>query len=138
MEDMNKKIIVILFMLLFLTTLNPSLKFTFVKASPDTIYVPDEHATIQGAIDAANNGDVIIVRDGSYSENLVINGITDLTLRSENGAGSTTISGTSGVVINIQSNSDDFTLGGEATPHKTARIYHARNSNPTGRSNSGG
>jgi len=99
-------------MLLFLTTLNQSLKFTFVKASPDTIYVPDDYATIQGAIDAANNGDVIIVRDGSYSENLVVNGITDLTLRSENGAGSTTISGTSGVVINIQSNSDDFTLGG--------------------------
>ena len=32
----------------------------------------------------------------------------------------------------------NLTPGGEVTPCKTARIYHARNSNSTGRSNSGG
>ncbi|MCD4654604.1 hypothetical protein K8T06_11825 [bacterium] len=32
----------------------------------DTIFVPDDHTTIQAAIDAAINGDSIIIRDGKY------------------------------------------------------------------------
>jgi len=35
-----------------------------------TLYVPDDHATIQAAIGAAANGDTIVVRPGTYVENI--------------------------------------------------------------------
>ena len=43
-----------------------------VRAAPSTIYVPDDYVTIQAAVDAANPGDTIIVRDGTYTENVVL------------------------------------------------------------------
>jgi len=55
------------------------------EASPATIYVPDDYLTIQAAIDAANPGDTIIVRDGTYTENVDLNK-DHLTIQSENGA----------------------------------------------------
>lgn len=42
-----------------------------VKAT--TITVPDDYATIQGAINAASDGDTINVRAGTYYENVIIN-----------------------------------------------------------------
>ena len=50
-----------------------------------TIYVPDDYSTIQAAVDAASPGDTIIVRDGTYTENIDVNK-DNLTIRSENGA----------------------------------------------------
>jgi len=38
-----------------------------VVASPATVKVPGDHPTIQGAIDAAGNGDTIFIADGIYS-----------------------------------------------------------------------
>ena len=35
-----------------------------------TIYVPDNYAKIQWAVDNASAGDTIIVRDGIYTENV--------------------------------------------------------------------
>ncbi len=57
------------------------------------IYVgPDEaETTIQGAVNNATPGDTIIVRDGTYNENVVVN--KQLIIRSENGAASTTVHG---------------------------------------------
>jgi len=49
----------------------------------DIIYVPDDYPTIQEAVDSANNWDTIIVRDGTYIENININ--KQLTIKSENG-----------------------------------------------------
>ncbi len=39
-----------------------------------TRYVPTQYQTIQAAINAANNGDYIIIANGTYYENLVIEG----------------------------------------------------------------
>ena len=63
-----------------------------VQAQPSaaTIYVPDDYPTIQGAVNASSPGDTIIVRDGNYTENIIVT--TDhLTLKSQNGAASTIV-----------------------------------------------
>ncbi|RZB30841.1 MAG: hypothetical protein AEth_00795 [Candidatus Argoarchaeum ethanivorans] len=54
-------------------------------ASADTIYVPDNHTTIQQAVNNASSGDIIIVRDGTHNENVDVNK-SYLTIRSENGS----------------------------------------------------
>jgi len=53
-------------------------------ASARTIYVPDDYARIQWAVDNATDGDTIIVRDGVFHENIEVD--KRLTLRSENGS----------------------------------------------------
>ena len=54
-----------------------------------TIYVPDDYRTIQQAVNNATEGDVIIMRAGTYVENLNVN--KRLTIRSENGFDSTIV-----------------------------------------------
>ena len=49
----------------------------------DVIYVPDDYAKIQWAVDNASIDDTIIVRDGTYTENVNVNKL--LTIHSENG-----------------------------------------------------
>ena len=51
---------------------------------PRTINVPADHATIQSAIDAANNGDSILVAPGTYVENINFKG-KDITVTSSDG-----------------------------------------------------
>jgi hypothetical protein len=61
-------------------------------AAQSTWYVPDDFPTIQGAISdaAVLNGDTVIVRQGTYVENLNFSGKA-ITLTSESGPGMTTI-----------------------------------------------
>jgi parallel beta-helix repeat protein len=61
-----------------------------VEASPGIIYVPDNYPTIQAAVNAASPGDTIIVRDGTYTENVNANK-DHLTIQSENGPEATII-----------------------------------------------
>ena len=63
-------------------------------ASARTIYVPDDYAKIQWAVDNASDGDMIIVRDGTYTENVDVN-VDNLTLKSENGSDSTIVQASS-------------------------------------------
>ncbi len=60
-----------------------------MAASATTIYVPDNYVTIQEAVNASNGGDMIIVRDGTYTENIGVD--KSLTIRSENGSAFTTV-----------------------------------------------
>jgi len=55
-----------------------------------TIYVPDDCPTIQQAIDSASDGDTIIVANGTYNEQLIINK-NNLSIQSEYGAANTII-----------------------------------------------
>ena len=75
--------------------------------SPD--YVIDvgfgyAYTSIQAAIDAAQSGDWIIVHDGTYYENINLQGKA-ITVCSENGTGTTFIDGTSnGPVVTFDHN----------------------------------
>jgi len=65
---------------------------TLGSADSATIYVPDDYPTIQDAIDASLDGDTIIVRPGTYVENINYMGKT-ITVMSEKGPHVTTIDG---------------------------------------------
>ena len=67
-----------------LSTIILSIIASPTKAFSATTYVPDNHPTIQAAVNAANPGDTIIVKDGTYVENVDVN--RSLTIQSENGA----------------------------------------------------
>ena len=58
--------------------------FVCGTAGAATIYVPDDQGTIQQAVTAAGAGDTIIVRDGTYIENVDVD--KRLTIHSENGS----------------------------------------------------
>ncbi len=58
--------------------------FAFAQTA-NTWYVPDDYATIQSGIDAIQIGDTLIVRDGTYFENIHFNG-NEIILKSEHGA----------------------------------------------------
>ena len=64
--------------LLIVIILTPSLGLS------DTLYVPDDYLTIQEAIDAAVNGDTVLVAPGTYAENIDFKGKA-ITVTSEQG-----------------------------------------------------
>jgi len=112
-----------------------------------TIYVPDDHALIQDAINAAQDMDIIIVRDGTYPENIDFLGKA-VVVTSENGPVFTTIDGNStGSVVTFSSGEgpgsvlEGFTLtNGIGTVGTTPNDYYGggifcENSSPSIRGN---
>ena len=67
---MNKWMVLV-FVVAFLTA--SCIAFQPVKADSRAIVVPDDYATIQSAVDVAQDGDRIYVRNGVYHENLKVN-----------------------------------------------------------------
>jgi parallel beta-helix repeat protein len=61
-------------------------------SAQNTINVPGDQATIQGAINVANNGDTVLVAPGTYNENINFNGKA-ITVTSSAGAVQTIIDG---------------------------------------------
>ncbi|MFV9678046.1 MAG: right-handed parallel beta-helix repeat-containing protein, partial [Methanosarcinales archaeon] len=66
-------------------TLNPSGSIS----SSTVVYVPDDYEKIQWAVDNASTGDSVIVRNGSYTENIVVD--KAVTIWSEKGATNCTV-----------------------------------------------
>ena len=63
-----------------------------VVSAQTTIHVPGDQATIQGAINVANNGDTVLVAPGTYYENINFNGKA-ITVTSSGGPSVTIIDG---------------------------------------------
>ena len=88
--------------------------------SAGTIYVPDNYATIQGAVENASVGGTIVVRDGTYTENVKVN--KSLTIRSENGPGSTIIVSPEGVNDHVLTvSADHVNINGLTVKNATGR-----------------
>jgi hypothetical protein len=86
-----------------------------------TIHVPADQPTIQAAIDAAQNGDTVLVAPGTYYENLQVQN-KSITVRSDKGAAQTILDGgKKNVVANISAGVgfnvtlDGFTIQNGAT-----------------------
>jgi parallel beta-helix repeat protein len=97
-----------------------------VAGSPGIIYVPDDYAKIQAAVDNATSGNTIIVRDGTYHENVNVS-TANLTIKSENGTANCIVnaSNPSDHVFNVTAdwvNITGFTVG-NATEAYNAGVY---------------
>lgn len=66
----------LLLVVLFIASSVMLLPATVRATSPRTLIVPDDYPTIQAAIDNANAGETIFVKDGTYNVTGSINGIT--------------------------------------------------------------
>jgi len=66
-----------------------ALALSITPVSAATTYYVNPGEKIQDTINTASDGDTVTVRDGTYKENVVVN--KSLTIRSENGAASTTV-----------------------------------------------
>jgi hypothetical protein len=78
----------------FYAALGLLLAFSFVPATlaQQTIHVPADRPTIQAGVNAANNGDTVLVSPGTYNENIDFLGKA-ITVTSSGGPASTTIDG---------------------------------------------
>ena len=78
-----------------------------------TIYVPDDYARIQCAVDNASAGDTIIVRDGIYYESITVS--KQLTIKSEKGPDNCIVNGTGSDVFTLEADGiriEGFTITG--------------------------
>jgi len=110
-----EKIIFFTLVLLLVANTNPC-----TSIGGRTILVPDDYSTIQAALNAASDGDSIVVRDGIYVEKIMVR--KRVTIRSENGPDKCVIAPWPSydfvvTVVNVSSNGakiEGFTIKGDS------------------------
>lgn len=100
---MRRTILVIL-VLIFLTAFCVVVLLDF-KSEIRTIIVPNDYSTIQAAIDNASDGNEILVKNGTYRENLIIDKAISLTGENNN---STVIQGSGNATILVRHDGVDI------------------------------
>jgi len=95
-------------------------KEIIVGEGANVIYVPDDYMNIQCAVDNATAGDTIIVRSGTYHENVDVD--KRLALRGVDTGGGKPVVDASGSGSPITLSADEITLEGFTVTN--ARIYH--------------
>ena len=93
-----------------------------VSQAQRTIHVPADQSTVQAGIDAASDGDTVLVAPGTYAANLKVTG-KSITLRSESGAAQTVLDGSqTGPVLSLSGAAtisdvvDGFTIRNGTSP----------------------
>ena len=113
------KLVALFFMLALLLGSNGLMMPGVANAAGSTLYVDSsgsgDFTTIQSAVTAAGVEDTIIVKDGTYTENVTVD--KALTIQSENGAKSTIVkaAATNAVVFDVNANGvviDGFSVQG--------------------------
>ncbi len=84
----------------------------------DTVKVPGDFTTIQQGVDGAANGDTIVVSKGTYAEDVVISGRSNLTLKAK---GKVNITGGGGPNALLIDTSDHIEVKGFTISGGTAR-----------------
>jgi len=100
--------------MLFITLVSISLFATFVHAATLEVGTGKPYTTIQSAINAAVNGDTVLVYPGTYTENNITFNGKAITVKSANGPGVTTIDGSASwtVVFFVQGEGSGSVLDG--------------------------
>jgi nitrous oxidase accessory protein len=127
-SDSVRKMICASLTLLLLALLSLRLPSMDVVADPRRIVVPDDYSSIQSAVDNANVGDTIFVRNGTYLENVVIS--KALTLIGESNSSTIVDGGGSGSVFTISANGvkvSDFMIqrSGVGYPSSGIRLFES-------------
>jgi parallel beta-helix repeat protein len=101
------------------------------EPGPMTIWVPDNATTIQGGVDMARDGDTIMVRNGTYDENITVTKQVTMT-----GLGWPVINGTGKINDTVRLQSDNVVFQGfEVRSAEYAGVYVRLNNNTEVRDN---